>query len=611
MLRSKKGFTLLEVLVSAAVFLIIAIALYRTYASLFALTSVTQFKILALNAANEQFEIIRNLPYADVGEVNGIPNGKIPHSQTLVRGGVTFTITTNIRNVDLPFDGKLGGNPNDLSPADNKLAEVRIDCSTCKNYVPITLTTTISPKNLETASTNGALFIKVFDANGLAVSGATVRVVNTKVTPNIVVQDETDVNGMLQIVDVPPGVQAYSITVSKAGYSTARTYPPGGVVNGYLNPTPTQPDATVVIQQVTQASFAIDRVSTLTFKSVSPVCAPIGGLDFNLSGSKTVGVSIPKFITNLVTDGAGTIGQERATYGSVGKRISLFGTGPDVALVDQNLKLASGRFFTDQEDVSLAQVAVLGSDIKETFFGSSDAVGQYISLRGEKYRVIGVLEPRGAVAFLNFDTFTYVPVQTLQKKLLGVNYVQFISVKMKDAAREVETVADIVAVLRKRHDISNPDKDDFSVTSTKETQKTFSEVLGSLTILLLALTSISLVVGGVGIMNVMYVSVTERTSEIGLRKAVGATSKSILQQFLFEALIITLLGGIIGILLGVLLTLALGYAFAFFGFPLPLSFSFRSFLLGIGFSTSVGIIFGLAPAYRASELTPMEALRRD
>ncbi len=316
-------------------------------------------------------------------------------------------------------------------------------------------------------------------------------------------------------------------------------------------------------------------------------------------------------IANVDAVYAGTIGQERATYGSVGKRISLFGTGPDVALVDQNLKLASGRFFTDQEDASLAQVAVLGSDIKETFFGSSDAVGQYISLRGEKYRVIGVLESRGAVAFLNFDTFTYVPVQTLQKKLLGVNYVQFISVKMKDAAREVETVADIVAVLRKRHDISDPDKDDFSVTSTKETQETFSEVLGSLTILLLALTSISLVVGGVGIMNVMYVSVSERTSEIGLRKAVGATSRSILQQFLFEALIITLLGGIIGILLGILLTLALGYIFAFFGFPLPLSFSFQSFLLGIGFSTSVGIIFGLAPAYRASELTPMEALRRD
>ncbi len=316
-------------------------------------------------------------------------------------------------------------------------------------------------------------------------------------------------------------------------------------------------------------------------------------------------------LPNVAAVYAGTIGQERATYDATGKRISLFGTGADVAEVDSNLKLESGRFFTSEEDRSLAQVAVLGSDIKETFFGSSEAVGQYITLKGEKYRVIGVLASRGAVAFLNFDTFTYVPVQTLQKKLLGVDYVQFISVKMENPNQEAETVADIVALLRKRHDIDNPDKDDFSVTSTKEAQKTFSDILGSLSILLLALTSISLVVGGVGIMNVMYVSVSERTSEIGLRKAVGATSGSILQQFLFEALIITLVGGLIGILFGTLLTLLLGVVFASFGFALPLSFSGQSFLLGVGFSTAVGIIFGLAPAYRAASLTPMEALRKD
>lgn len=316
-------------------------------------------------------------------------------------------------------------------------------------------------------------------------------------------------------------------------------------------------------------------------------------------------------LPNVAALYAGTIGQERATYGSTGKRISLFGTGADVPMVDGNLKLESGRFFTSEEDDSLAQVAVLGSDTKETFFGTSDAVGEAITLKGQKYRVIGVLAPRGAAAFFNLDTFTYVPVQTLQKKLLGVDYVQFISVKMTEPAREVETVADIVALLRKRHDIDDPNKDDFSVTSTKEAQATLGDVLGSLSILLLALTSISLVVGGVGIMNVMYVSVSERTSEIGLRKAVGATSRSILQQFLFEALIITLVGGVIGILLGMLLTVALGAAFASFGFALPLSFSFQSFLLGVGFSTAVGLIFGLAPAYRAAALTPMEALRKD
>lgn len=316
-------------------------------------------------------------------------------------------------------------------------------------------------------------------------------------------------------------------------------------------------------------------------------------------------------LSNVTAVYAGTIGQERATYGSVGKQILLFGAGADVTEIDGNIKLDSGRFFTAEEDDSLAQVVVLGSETKETFFGESDAVGEYITLKGGKYRVIGVLEERGAAAFFNLDAFTYVPVQTLQKKLLGVDYIQFISVKPADPSRETETVADIVALLRNRHDIDDPDKDDFSVMSTKEAQDTLSDVLGSLSILLLALTSISLVVGGVGIMNVMYVSVSERTSEIGLRKAVGATSRSILLQFLAEALIITLAGGLIGIVLGMLLTIALNYAFAAFGFALPLSFSWQSFLLGVGFSTAVGLIFGLAPAYRASQLTPMEALRKD
>ena len=186
-----------------------------------------------------------------------------------------------------------------------------------------------------------------------------------------------------------------------------------------------------------------------------------------------------------------------------------------------------------------------------------------------------------------------------------------ISVRMKDGSKEKETVADIVGLLRKRHDITNPDKDDFAVTSTEEAKKTVESVLSSLTILLLALTSITLVVGGVGIMNVMYVSVTERTSEIGLRKALGATSQMVLVQFLLEALIITLLGGIVGILLGVAVTFALGAVFKSLGFAFTLSFSWRSMLLGAGFSLLVGVIFGLAPAYRAAKLSPMEALRKE
>src|SRR3990167_6098530 len=313
-------------------------------------------------------------------------------------------------------------------------------------------------------------------------------------------------------------------------------------------------------------------------------------------------------LPNIAAAYAGNIGQERGTYGSVCKRIFLLGAGVDAPRVDENIKLASGRFFTEEEDANLARVVVLGSATKETFFGKDDAVGKSITLKGEKYRDIGVLAPRGAAGFIDLDTFTYVPIKTLGKKILGVDYVQFVSVKMTDPVREQETVADIIALLRKRHDIDTPGKDDFVVTSTKEAQETLSDVLGSLTILLLALTSISLIVGGVGIMNVMYVSVSERTQEIGLRKAVGATSAGILQQFLFEALIITLIGGLIGIALGILLSLGLSALFASLGFGLTLHFSLNSFLLGTSFAMIVGLVFGIAPAYRASQLTPMDAL---
>lgn len=308
---------------------------------------------------------------------------------------------------------------------------------------------------------------------------------------------------------------------------------------------------------------------------------------------------------------AGTIGQERATYGSIGKQILLFGVGAEAQEVDDNIKLTDGRFFTEEENASLARVAVLGSEVKDTFFGNSDAVGEFITIKGEKYRVIGVIKSRGSAAFFNLDAMTYIPVETLLAKILGIDYVQMISVKMRDGAQDENTVADIVALLRKRHDIKDPSKDDFGVTSTKEAQQTIGDVLGSVSILLLALTSISLVVGGVGIMNVMYVSVSERTSEIGLRKALGAKSTSILQQFLAEAIIITGIGGLLGILFGVLVVFLLTLVFAKFGFDLKLIFTAQSLFLGAGFSVAVGLIFGLAPALKASKLSPMEALRRE
>ena len=298
----RTGFTLVETLVGVAVFLVIATATYQAYVSLFNLINLNQYKIVALNLANEQFEIIRNLSYADVGIPAGIPNGKIPHVQNLVRSGMNFVVTTTIRNIDLPFDGVIGSTTKpDPSPADNKGVEVRVDCPLCKSFTPVVLSTAVAPKNLETASTNGALLIKVFDSNGVPVSGASVHIVNSIIVPNIIIDDVTDMDGFLQVVDAPPGTNAYQITVTKAGYSTDRTYTPGLVGN----PNPTKPDATVILQQLTPISFFIDRLSSMSFSSVTPTCVSVPSIDFNLKGAKTIGENILKFTSNLATNGAG------------------------------------------------------------------------------------------------------------------------------------------------------------------------------------------------------------------------------------------------------------------------------------------------------------------
>ena len=184
-LRSR-AFGLVEVVVGTAVFLTIAIASYNAYISLFKLVDLSQYRVLATALANEQFEIARNMPYSDVGVQGSIPSGKIPYTQNLIRGGTTFVVTSIVRNVDLAFDGTIGGTPNDLSPADNKKVQVTVSCDGCRGMQPITLTGQVAPKNLETASQNGALFVRVFDASAQPVQGASVHVQNIATTTTII-----------------------------------------------------------------------------------------------------------------------------------------------------------------------------------------------------------------------------------------------------------------------------------------------------------------------------------------------------------------------------------------------------------------------------------------
>jgi hypothetical protein len=333
---SNRGLSLVEALIGIAIFSLVSLGVYQAYSRINDLIKLAQTKLTAVSLANEQFEIIRNLPYSDVGISGGLPVGRIPHTRTVNRNGKDFILTTTIRNIDDAFDGKLGGTPNDLSPADYKLAEVEVTCPTCRNFSSSYFTTNIAPKNLETSSNNGAIFIKVFDANGNAIPNASVHVENKNEIPNITIDDVTDNSGMLQIIDAPPGTEAYQIFVSKNNYSSEQTYPTGAVAN----PHPTKPNANVLTQQLTQTSFAIDKVSTMNVSSVTEACGPVPNVDFSLSGAKLIGTNpdIKKYSSSFQTgaNGLKTVsGLEWDTYsmavGSSGS-YDLLGISPSFPL---------------------------------------------------------------------------------------------------------------------------------------------------------------------------------------------------------------------------------------------------------------------------------------
>lgn len=326
----KKGFTLIEVLIGSTVFLMIALSAYKAFGILMDAVLESQAKIAATEVANERFEIMRNLPYVDVGIVGGLPVGKLPRNVVVIRDNYSFNITTAVRSVDDPFDGTIGGTPNDTAPADYKIADLDINCTNCKIFTPLKFTTLLAPRALETGVTNGALFIQVIDSAGLAVSGATLHIVNTQTNPDTIIDETTDNTGYFRIVDAVPGANAYNITATKTGYSQDQTYPAGGAAGA----TPNKPDSTVVVQQVTQVSFAIDKLSTLNVSTVNASCAVLANIAFSLTGTKTIGAGVLKYPTyNFTTDGSGLLSipnLEWDTYGALltSATLDLAGTTP-------------------------------------------------------------------------------------------------------------------------------------------------------------------------------------------------------------------------------------------------------------------------------------------
>ncbi len=303
------------------------------------------------------------------------------------------------------------------------------------------------------------------------------------------------------------------------------------------------------------------------------------------------------------------LGQDVVSFEERNNNATLYGVGSDYIAIDAS-EVAYGRFFTQEDDRSLAQVVVLGADLKDDLFGDREALGRFVKIGRQKYEVIGVLKQRGGSLFFNTDEFAFVPIQTLQKKNMGVDHIQMILATMVDAARDQVTKAQIEDILRDNHDIINPVRDDFAVTTQAEAQDILGTILNGVQLLLVAIAGISLVVGGVGIMNIMYVTVAERRYEIGLRKSVGATEKNILWQFLWEAIMVTGIGGIIGVVVGVLMTFGITSGAAVLGYTFVFTLPWWALVIAVGFSVAVGLTFGLYPAKQAAQLDPITALRK-
>ncbi len=300
-----QGFTLIELLVTLGVLALLFLTITSIATALLRTTNDLRFQTTATALANERIEVARTLPYADVGTTTGIPRGKLIAQDAIVRDGLSMAVTTTIRNTDDPFDGTIGGTPNDTAPADYKKIEITILCTSCQTATnPVILTTFIAPKNLELSSGNGALFIHVLDALGANVAGANVHIENQKLSPNLTIDDVTDTKGMLQLVDIPPSTGGYNIRVSKQGYSTDATYPSGGSDN----PNPKKTDSTVLKETVTEANFFIDRVSTLTVRTLNDRCVLIPSVAGTITGTKQVGENPdkPKYTGTFTTNGSGT-----------------------------------------------------------------------------------------------------------------------------------------------------------------------------------------------------------------------------------------------------------------------------------------------------------------
>ena len=374
----------------------------------------------------------------------------------------------------------------------------------------------------------------------------------------------------------------------------------------------------LILGQVTKLGSNLLSVQPGKSSANGPPSMVFGVITTTLVNSDAASLRDTSQVPHAVAVQAAVRGSASVTWQNKEVDTNFMGTDSNYPNV-VDFTMQEGQFFTLQQDQGNASVVVLGSTVATELFGATgvNPVGQVIKVRnssqtkagGIPLRVIGVITPRGSSFFQDNDDQIFLPLAIGQQQILGIHYLQAINVKVDSADNLAQTIADINRILKQNHHVL-ADKDiDFTVYSTADAISILSTITNALRLFLTAMAGIALVVGGIGILNIMLATVAERTREIGLRKAVGASNAAIMRQFLLEAGTLTFLGGVVGIIIGTAISFLISLVMNYLGYDWAFVISITSVLLAIGVSILTGVIFGLYPALKASKLNPIEALR--
>lgn len=369
--------------------------------------------------------------------------------------------------------------------------------------------------------------------------------------------------------------------------------------------------ALISLGQATQQSVQ-ERIQSLgaNLLTINPGAQRTGAVRGAAGGNTTLtlddanAIKTSPQITTIKNVSPEFIRRAQVTTGLTNTNTQIIGVTPVYAEVHK-INLDSGNFITDRDVAGLSKVAAVGPQVVSDLFGEgANAPGQSIRISGQIFTIIGVTQSKGGTGFGNQDDIIFVPLPTAQKQLFGADYLSSIALEAKSPDVMADAQNEVGYLLLDRHKISDPSQADFSIFSQQDILNTVSATTGTFTVLLSGIAAISLLVGGIGIMNIMLVTVTERTREIGLRKALGAKKKVIIAQFLIEAAILTFTGGTVGMAVGMTASYIISSLTQF-----PFVISLQAIILAIGVSGGIGILFGWYPAQKAANLQPIEALR--